>query len=111
MKNTFIKRENVNAKIRSILIPKEAALFINNAHYIMALISGGAAPRVNETLNAQLGGPVGVDHFTSLYKELQGIEFDFKGEKKGGIITGRCTLLNHLTDGSSHLTIYPETTF
>lgn len=111
MKSTFIKNENVKAKIRSILTPDKATLFVNNAHYIMAIINGGAVANVAKTLNDNLGGPGGVASFTAIYKELQSIEYNFKGKKKGGVITGSKTLLNHLTDGSSHFDIYPDVKF
>lgn len=110
--NETLPVEKVDEKIRTILPPAKAADFIDLSHYIMAKIQGGCSERVEEVLNARFGGPDGVDEMVSIYNQLSQLTAVFSERKGRGVsISGERSLLVYLTDGSSHLKVYPSTTF
>ena len=112
MSNEIIPVEQVDAKIRSILPPAKAADFIELSHYIMAKLQGGCTECVEEVLNARFGGPKGVDEMIGIYNQLSGISAWFIEKKSAQkSVSGERSLLVYLTDGSSHLKIYPNTIF
>ncbi|MBE8233132.1 MAG: hypothetical protein HAW67_05295 [Endozoicomonadaceae bacterium] len=107
-----INKSEVRKTIRAILPPKFAKVFIMHRTAIMSLACGLGMVGANERLTAALSNKGDVNLLVESYKALEQHEFE-KTEIVDAFktVSGKVTLLNHLTDGARHFTLYNDVSF
>ena len=98
--------------IRLLLDEKYAVAFVKNHHFFMVL-SVNSNSKVSALLNKAFNNDKKlIDHMVAVYKKLSSTYFtttEFSNSKK--TVTSEISLFTYLTDGCSHLKIYPLLNF
>jgi hypothetical protein len=110
---TTIHSNQANKHIKKILPENLAAIFFSSRATIMAITHGIPTTltieRLMETINITLET---FNNLVSIYQELSKTSFSITDRvNTSKTISSERTLLGKLTDGSSHLKIYPNVDF
>jgi len=108
-----IPRNQVVKKTRNILPREHAVKFIENRHYLMMYADGQQSPIARKRLDAAYNGDKSlITKMIGIFEELA-CTFAIFNERVSAVktVSGKKSLLNYLTDGESHLKVYPDVNF
>lgn len=110
---TTIPRNQVIKKIRNILPREHAVKFIDNRHYLMMYADGQQSAIARKRLDAACNGDK--DLITEMIRIFEQLACTFAmfNERVSSVktVSGKKSLLDYLTDGESHLKVYPDVSF
>tara|TARA_Y100001934_G_C12296841_1_gene747854 strand:- start:611 stop:949 length:339 start_codon:yes stop_codon:yes gene_type:complete len=108
-----IPRNQVVKKTRNILPREHAVKFIENRHYLMMYANGQQSAITRKRLDAAYNGDKGlIAKMIGIFEQLAST-FAMFDERVSSVktVSGKKSLLEYLTDGESHLKIYPDVSF
>jgi hypothetical protein len=108
-----IPRNQVVKQTRHILPREHAAMFVKNRHYLMMYANGQhsalARKRMMEATN---GDKKLITKMVEIYNQLASTVALFSEKVSNAkSVTGKKSLLEHLTDGETHHNVYPDVNF
>ena len=108
-----IPRNQVVRKIQSILSREHAVKFIENRHYLMMYADGQHSAMARKRLDAAYNGDKGlIAKMIGVFNQLASTFAVFDERVSAAkTVSGKKSLLDYLTDGESHLNIYPDVNF
>jgi len=108
-----IARNQVNKRTREILPEELAAKFISNIGYLMALANNDASDTTKERVKQAFeNNNKLIDKMLTIYSQLEETSAMFiERVNSNKTVSGKKSLLTHLTDGCAHLKIYPNVDF
>ena len=110
---TTIHRNQVLKNIRNILPREHAVTFIKNRHYLMMYANGQQSAITRKRLNEAYNGDKGmITKMIGIFDQLA-CTFAMFDESVSSVktVSGKKSLLDYLTDGESHLKVYPDVSF
>ena len=110
---TTIHRNQVLKNIRNILPSEHVVKFIENRHYLMMYADGQQSAIARKRLNEAYNGDKGmIAKMIGVFEQLA-CTFAMFNESVSSVktVSGKKSLLDYLTDGESHLKVYPDVSF
>jgi hypothetical protein len=110
-----IHANQANKAIRSILSANDAVTFMAGHHYLMFKARGQKqtmTEKATEQFKSLFGDQENITKFVGLYETLGNISFTIVERVNSfKTVQSQRTLLGKLTDGCSHLRLYPDVIF